>query len=68
MIEKRIQGVIFGMGNPGHEVPRMLRMYKAGRLKLDELIGRRYKLDEINAAYQDMYEGRNVRGIIAHGG
>ena len=35
-------------------------------LKLDELITRRYKLDEINEGYQDMLDGKNIRGVIIH--
>lgn len=66
MLQKRIQGVIFGMGNPEHEILRLLGMYKAGKLKLDELITNRYKLDQINDAYTDMYEGRNIRGVLEH--
>ncbi|MFW5419852.1 NDMA-dependent alcohol dehydrogenase [Nocardiopsis sp. CNT-189] len=67
MMEKRIQGTIFGMGTPGREIPRLLEMYRAGRIKLDELITRRYALDEIGTAYQDMYDGKNIRGIVVHG-
>jgi Zn-dependent alcohol dehydrogenase len=33
-------------------------------LKLDELVTRRYRLDQINEAITDMREGRNIRGII----
>jgi Zn-dependent alcohol dehydrogenase len=33
-------------------------------LKLDELITRTYTLDEINAGYQDMRDGKNIRGVI----
>ena len=32
---------------------------------LDELVTRRYRLDEINEAYQDMLTGEVARGIIA---
>ena len=35
------------------------------QLKIDELITRRYSLDEINQGYQDMNDGKNIRGIIA---
>jgi S-(hydroxymethyl)glutathione dehydrogenase/alcohol dehydrogenase len=35
-----------------------------GNLKLDELITNRYRLDQINDAFTDMREGRNIRGII----
>ena len=40
-------------------------MYQHGNLKLDELISRRYRLDQINEAITDMREGRNIRGVIA---
>lgn len=66
MTEKRIQGTLYGMDTPGDGIPRLLEMYKAGRLKLDELITRRYKLDEIGAAYQDLHEGRIIRGVVLH--
>ena len=36
----------------------------SGNLKLDELVTRRYRLDQINDAITDMREGRNIRGII----
>lgn len=45
----------------------LLRLYQSGKLKLDELITRRYTLDQINQAYADMHDGRNIRGIIEFG-
>lgn len=66
MMQKRIQGVIFGMGSPTYEIQRLATMYKAGRLKLDELVTKTYRLDEINQAYADMHAGSNVRGVILH--
>lgn len=44
----------------------MLDLYRHGQLKLDELITGRYSLDEINQGYQDMREGRNLRGVIVY--
>ena len=35
-------------------------------LKLDELITRRYSLEEVNQGYQDMLDGKNIRGVIVH--
>lgn len=64
--QRRIQGHIFGMCNPLVDIPKLLRMYTEGLVKLDELITRRYRLDEINAAYCDLDEGRIIRGIIEH--
>lgn len=40
-------------------------MYEAGIIKLDEVITRTYKLDEINEAMKDLRAGRNIRGIVA---
>ena len=39
-------------------------MYREGELKLDELITRRYTLDEVNQGYADMRDGKNLRGVI----
>lgn len=64
LYEKSIHGALFGSSNPRHDIPRYLEMYKLGELKLDELITREYTLDEINKGYQDMLEGRNIRGVI----
>jgi Zn-dependent alcohol dehydrogenase len=59
-------GALFGSANPVYDIPRLLELYRAGDLKLDELITRRYALDEINRGYRDMLEGRNIRGLIVH--
>ena len=45
---------------------KMLRLYQEGNLKLDELITTRYKLDDINQGYEDMHEGKNIRGVIIY--
>jgi alcohol dehydrogenase (nicotinoprotein) len=64
--EKRVQGAIFGSGNPFIDIPDLARMYQLGHLKLDELITRRYALDEINRGYSDLLDGHNIRGVIIH--
>ena len=64
--QRRIQGHVFGMCNPLYDVPRLLRLYRDGQLKLDELITHRYSLDEINRGYDDLEQGRNIRGVIMH--
>jgi NDMA-dependent alcohol dehydrogenase len=64
MYQKRIQGVLYGMGSPRREIARLSEMYAAGQLPLDDLITARYHLDEINDGYRDMNEGRNIRGIL----
>jgi S-(hydroxymethyl)glutathione dehydrogenase/alcohol dehydrogenase len=68
MFQKRIQGVLYGMASPREAMPRLLRYYQDGKLKLDELITKRYTLDEINQGYDDMHAGMNIRGIIEFSG
>jgi S-(hydroxymethyl)glutathione dehydrogenase/alcohol dehydrogenase len=64
--QRRVQGAIFGSCNPLYDVPRLLGLYRSGDLKLDELITRRYRLEEVNQGYQDMLDGKNIRGVIVH--
>jgi S-(hydroxymethyl)glutathione dehydrogenase/alcohol dehydrogenase len=44
----------------------MVQLYRAGDLKLDELVTQTYTLDQINQGYQDMLDGKNIRGVILH--
>jgi S-(hydroxymethyl)glutathione dehydrogenase/alcohol dehydrogenase len=66
LFQKEVIGRLFGGGNPHYEIPKLLDLYHAGTLKLDELITRRYALDEINQGYQDLLDGKNLRGVIVH--
>jgi NDMA-dependent alcohol dehydrogenase len=65
-LAKTLQGVMYGNCNPTSDIPRLLQMYRDGRLKLEELVTRRYTLDEVNDAYADMHAGRNLRGVLVH--
>ena len=44
----------------------LLGLYRSGDLKLDELVSRKYRLDQVNEAYQDLADGKNIRGVIVH--
>jgi len=66
LFEKRLQGALFGSSNPFDDIPRILDLYRAGKLKLSELITSRYTLDQVNQGYEDMMAGRNIRGVIIH--
>ncbi|MFC4942685.1 NDMA-dependent alcohol dehydrogenase [Pseudonocardia sp. GCM10023141] len=66
LYEKQIRGALFGSSNGQFDVPRLLELYNLGLLKLDELITREYALEEINQGYEDMREGRNIRGLIRY--
>jgi S-(hydroxymethyl)glutathione dehydrogenase/alcohol dehydrogenase len=64
MWQKEVKGTIFGSLNPRADIPKLLNLYRDGQLKLDELITKRYSLDQINEGYQDMRDGKNIRGVI----
>ena len=61
-------------GGPGRDLRRRATpastsrtcstLYKSGQLKLDELITQTYPLDQINHGYQDMRDGKNIRGVL----
>jgi S-(hydroxymethyl)glutathione dehydrogenase/alcohol dehydrogenase len=64
--QRRVQGVVYGSCNPRYDVPRLLELYRSGDLKLDELLTRRYPLNDINQGFQHMLDGKNIRGVIIH--
>jgi S-(hydroxymethyl)glutathione dehydrogenase/alcohol dehydrogenase len=66
LLQKDLQGAIFGGLAPRNAIPELLSLYQEGRLKLDELITTRYSLEEINKGYQDMRDGANIRGMIVY--
>jgi len=66
LMQKRLQGAIFGSGNPRYDIPHLLRLYMEGQLMLDELITTRYPLEEINQGYADMNAGKNIRGVLVY--
>ena len=66
LLQKRLQGAIFGGVGPRSQIPKLLDHYRSGALKLDELVTKTYKLEEINEGYADMLEGKNLRGMIVY--
>ena len=63
---KELVGCIFGNANPRRDIPRLLRLYEEGKLKLDELVTNTYALEDINQGYQDMRDGKNIRGMLVY--
>jgi NDMA-dependent alcohol dehydrogenase len=66
LFEKTIKGTLFGSANPQYDIVRLLRLYDAGYLKLDELVTTKYTLEQVNEGYQDLRDGKNIRGVIVH--
>lgn len=64
MQERRIRGTLAGSAEISRAIPEMIDLYKAKRLRLDELVTKTYPLDAINEAFADLRAGTNARGLI----
>ena len=62
--ERQLIGSFYGSCQPKVDMPKLLDLYTEGKLKLDELITRHYRLEQINEAFADMEAGENARGVI----
>src|SRR5262249_15927015 len=52
---------------PDRDFPLFMRWYREGKLKLHDLVTRRYTLDQINSAVEDLEHGQILgRGIIIY--
>ena len=65
--EKSVVGSLYGSGNLRRDMPKLIELYMRKKLKLDELISRRIKLDEINTAFDAMEKGEVARSVIVYG-
>jgi Zn-dependent alcohol dehydrogenase len=65
---KAILGCRYGTARPRRDFPMLADLYLGGRLKIDELITRRYALDEFATALDDLRGGRLARGVFSLGG
>lgn len=59
-----ITGSVYGGMDTATDSLRWLDLYRAGRLPLDRFVTRTYALDDINQAFSDLAEGRNIRGVV----
>lgn len=62
--EKRIQGSFMGSNRFPVDLPRLVDFYMQGRLKLDEMISQRIKLEQINQAFDELKRGELARSVI----
>jgi S-(hydroxymethyl)glutathione dehydrogenase/alcohol dehydrogenase len=62
--EKKIQGSSMGSNRFRVDMPRYIDFYRQGRLKLDEMITRRGKLEDVNEAFRAMKAGEVARTVL----
>lgn len=61
---KSIRGSWGGGSQPDKDIPRFADMYKSGQLKLDVLLSKEYRLEQINEALDDLDNRKIVRALI----
>lgn len=67
MYQKRIQRVLCGTASPQEIIPTLIDLDVDGRPTLDEPVTWRHSLDQINdEVYQDIVEGKNIRGVVVY--
>ena len=62
--ERVIRGSIYGSARTREDLPRTVNLYLAGKLRIDELVTRRYGLDEANEGFRALAAGELARGLI----
>jgi S-(hydroxymethyl)glutathione dehydrogenase/alcohol dehydrogenase len=64
LAEKVLRGCVYGSTRPRYDMPRLLGLYMAGKLKLDELVSRTYPLEGINDAIAALKNGEVARSVV----
>jgi S-(hydroxymethyl)glutathione dehydrogenase/alcohol dehydrogenase len=62
--EKMVTGAYYGSVHPATDLPVLADMAMAGSLKMDDLISRTYKFDQINEGFELLERGEVARGVI----
>lgn len=65
-LNKTFKGHLYGECNPHGDIPRLLDLYQKGEIKLDEMVTKRYSLEELVEGFKGMRDGKNIRGVIIH--
>ena len=63
--ERTLKGSYIGTCVPARDIPRYVALFRQGRLPVDRLLSGAIGLDGINAAFDDLAEGRAVRTVVA---
>ena len=62
--ERILTGSVYGSSRPSIDIPKLIALYRSGKLKLDELLTRRYPFAQINEAYDALERGEVARSIV----
>ena len=62
--ERTVKGSYIGTCVPTRDVPRLIELYRRGRLPVDRLMSGRLSLDDINVGFGRLAEGKAVRQVV----
>jgi len=62
--ERVLTGSIYGSSRPSIDIPKLIALYRSGKLKLDELLTRTYPFEQINEAYAALERGEVARSVV----
>ncbi len=65
-LNKTIKGCWYGSADVKRDVPKLIDLWKDGNLKLEELISREIKVEDVNEAFAAMQSGEVARSVIRH--
>jgi S-(hydroxymethyl)glutathione dehydrogenase/alcohol dehydrogenase len=62
--DRVLMGSLYGSARPRIDIPKLMDLYRAKKLKLDELLTRTYPLEQINEAYEALERGEVARSVV----
>jgi NDMA-dependent alcohol dehydrogenase len=62
--EKVLKGTMYGSVRPDQDFPRLVDLYMQRRLRIDELVSRTYRIEEINEGFAALRTGQVARGVV----
>ena len=62
--ERTLKGSYIGTCVPSRDIPRYIDLYRQGRLPVEKLLSGRLRLEDINAGFDQLHEGRAVRQVV----
>ncbi|HXW85262.1 MAG TPA: Zn-dependent alcohol dehydrogenase [Candidatus Binataceae bacterium] len=62
--ERRIQGCFMGSNRFRIDMPRIIELYRQGRVNLDDMVSRRGRLEDVNEAFRAMKAGEVARTVL----
>ena len=65
MTEKKLKSTVLGSSNSPFEIPRLLALWRSGRLDLEGMVTAHRPLAEINEAIDDLHEGKGIRTVLS---